>query len=92
VVVDDGDELLALVVRLMRQRAPAWHRDAACREHERSLWFPTRGEPTSPAKEVCRRCLVQTECLRDALEADELVGIWGGTSGNERVKLRRRVA
>jgi len=66
---------------------PEWHRDAACAEYpERANdWFPERGEDDRPAKAICQRCLVQRECLADALDhGTNLVGIWGGTSGRQR--------
>jgi len=69
---------------------PEWHRDAACAEYpERANdWFPERGEDDRPAKAICQRCLVQRECLADALDhGTNLVGIWGGTSGRQRREL-----
>ncbi|MDP9334657.1 MAG: WhiB family transcriptional regulator [Actinomycetota bacterium] len=69
---------------------PAWHRDAACREHvaEANLWFPERGEPSEPAKRICAGCLVRVECAADALDQCQFtVGIWGGLSGRQRREL-----
>jgi WhiB family redox-sensing transcriptional regulator len=37
---------------------------------------------------ICATCPVRSECLADALAHDETVGIWGGTTGDERVQLR----
>lgn len=69
---------------------PAWHRDAACKEHPDASWFPGRGEDVRPVKDVCKSCLVMVECLDYALGAgDSLVGIWGGTSERERRHIRR---
>ena len=68
---------------------PAWHRDALCPEYPHINWFPAQGEPAEPAKAICARCLVQPQCLSWALSHDEL-GIWGGTSTNERRAMRRR--
>lgn len=68
---------------------PAWHADAACREHPELSWFPGMGVPTAPAKAVCHTCPVQAECLADALEHNLTTGVWGGTSDRERRRLRR---
>jgi Transcription factor WhiB len=40
-----------------------------------------------PAKAVCAECLVRAECRDAGIEGDE-VGIWGGTTGRERRRLR----
>jgi hypothetical protein len=49
-------------------RRPGWMRDAACREHPSVTWHPDRGEPTEPAKAICRGCLVRVQCLAYALD------------------------
>jgi WhiB family redox-sensing transcriptional regulator len=51
-------------------------------------WFPERGQSSEQARAICRRCLVQRECLAYALDmGDKFPGIWGGTSGRERRRL-----
>lgn len=40
------------------------------------------------AKAICRRCPVQVACLEYALAADEW-GIWGGTTRDERRKMKK---
>src|SRR4051794_37084007 len=78
------DDLAALI------RPPAWHADAACREHPEVSWFPERGEPTTAAKAICAGCLVKEECAAYALEhEDALDGIWASTSPRERRAMRR---
>lgn len=70
---------------------PPWMRDALCREYPEVNFFPGRGEDTLPARAVCGRCLVRDECLAYALTLDDgggLTGIWAGTSGRERRRLR----
>lgn len=75
---------------------PSWHADAACREHNASLWFPTPELPTTRlAVEVCRSCLTREECAAWALENDgagKPHGIYGGLTPNQRTALRRLVA
>ncbi len=41
---------------------------------------------------VCRGCMVRDERLAYALEDDELLGIWGGTTDRERRVMRRSAA
>lgn len=77
---------------------PAWHRDAACAEHDPALWFPpppTPGVNTSAmaarAKAICGGCLVLDDCRAWALDqvaaGVDLAGIWAGTSAPERRRL-----
>ncbi|MFJ8539627.1 WhiB family transcriptional regulator [Streptomyces sp. NPDC093591] len=72
-----------------------WRDHAACRHEDPDLFYPigTSGPTllqTEQAKAVCRRCSVQEQCLRWALDTEQFIGIWGGTSENERRALRRR--
>ncbi len=68
--------------------APAWHADAACRGHRTALWFPERGEPAAPARQVCRACPVALDCLLAAFTSDE-AGTWGGVVERRRLDVRR---
>ncbi|MGN9762612.1 WhiB family transcriptional regulator [Streptomyces sp. SD31] len=72
-----------------------WRDHAACRHEDPDLFYPigTSGPmllQTEQAKAVCRRCSVREQCLRWALDTEQFIGIWGGTSENERRALRRR--
>nr|BFD86455.1 WhiB family transcriptional regulator [Streptomyces sp. Xyl84] len=74
-----------------------WREHAACRHEDPDLFFPigTTGPAlvqTEQAKAVCRRCPVRDECLEWALDTAQTLGVWGGTSENERRALRRRRA
>ena len=71
-----------------------WRKDAACRATDPDLFFPvgTTGAALvqiDSAKAVCRQCPVQGDCLEFALATNQDSGIWGGTSEEERRKLRR---
>ena len=71
-----------------------WRRDAICRDTDPDLFFPvgTTGQALvqiDRAKEVCDQCTVKIDCLEYALETNKDSGIWGGTSEEERRKLRR---
>lgn len=53
------------------------------------MWFPAKGEATGPAKRVCARCPVLSECQAWVLGLDhEEFGVWGGMSERERRQLR----
>lgn len=72
-----------------------WWTRAACQSADPELFFPiSQSGPASgqiaQAKAVCARCAVQDHCLRYALAADPVHGVWGGMSEEERRLLRRR--
>jgi WhiB family redox-sensing transcriptional regulator len=46
-------------------------------------------EQIEAAKSVCMQCSVQRACLEFALITNQESGIWGGTSEEERRKLRK---
>jgi hypothetical protein len=77
------DELLAV----LGWPRPAFHADAACREHPEVDFFPDVGATATDAKRICAGCLVRAECLEYALAGCER-GIWGGTSSRDRRRLR----
>ena len=71
-----------------------WRRDSSCRDTDPELFFPvgTTGQALvqiANAKAVCAQCPVSTACLEFALTTNQDSGIWGGTSEEERRKLRR---
>ena len=78
-----------LVGALLASRPP-WMRDALCAEsHPGVTFFPERGQPLGPAKDICARCLVLAECTSWALDQDQsLAGIWGGTTAPQRKRMR----
>ena len=74
-----------------------WWSLAACQSADPELFFPISG--TGPAlgqvaraKAVCAACSVRSDCLRYALSAGPLQGVWGGLTEEERRRLRQREA
>ena len=78
-----------------------WRENAACRglpatffyaEHEfeegiayrQNRWRLLRGLA------ICEECPVRLNCLKEAIDSDELLGIWGGTTPEERRLIHRR--
>jgi WhiB family redox-sensing transcriptional regulator len=70
-------------MRLLPLR-PAWWADAACRGRPEVNFFPTQGEPATPAKAVCAECPVREPCLAFAIDEHIDMGIWGGQSARDR--------
>lgn len=71
-----------------------WRDVASCQDTDPDLFFPvgTTGpalEQIASAKAVCDACLAKEPCLEFALTTNQDSGIWGGTSEDERRKLRR---
>ena len=79
----DDDEAVAAFFKWIR---PAFHADAACREHPEVNFFPGQGGDASAAVAVCSRCLVRTECLSAAIDGGE-AGVWGGLTPAGRRRL-----
>lgn len=72
----------------------SWRKYSLCRDTDPELFFPvgTTGQALvqiEEARRVCGECTVREECLQFALETNQDSGIWGGTSEEERRKLRR---
>jgi WhiB family redox-sensing transcriptional regulator len=74
--------------------ADDWRRDAACRNTAPDLFFPVgvTGHAVyqiAAAKAVCQHCSVRSDCLEFALVTNQESGVWGGTTEEERRKVRR---
>ena len=80
-----------------RPAAPAtddWRHLSSCLTEDPELFFPdgTTGAALNQmemARQVCLRCPVQLECLRLALSTGTADGVWGGTTPEERRRIRR---
>ena len=66
-----------------------------CAQVEPEAFFPELGRGSTPeartAKAICVGCPVKEPCLDFALEHGE-IGIWGGTTGDDRRRIRRERA
>ena len=72
-----------------------WRERSACRDIDAEVFFPIgsggfASEQIDAAKKICNSCPVTEECLDFALRANLESGIWGGTSEDERRRLRRQ--
>jgi WhiB family transcriptional regulator, redox-sensing transcriptional regulator len=75
-------------------RAGWWAR-AACASADPELFFPISYSgpalrQVARAKAICARCPIQQECLRYALDAGSVQGVWGGMTEDERRLLLQR--
>jgi WhiB family transcriptional regulator, redox-sensing transcriptional regulator len=64
-----------------------WLPGALCAGEDPGLWF-AGGAGREQARAVCARCPARVECLEWALDFSEPVGVWGGTTPEERAALR----
>ena len=64
--------------------------DAACRDADTSVFFPTSEADAGPAKAICAGCPVREQCLEFALEIRPSDGVWGGMTPIERHRAVRR--
>jgi superfamily II DNA or RNA helicase len=73
------------------QIAPGWWEAAACRAEHVGSYYPRHHHRDAKRRlATCREtCPVQAACLAAALAFGEHDGIWGGTTGSARRRLRR---
>jgi WhiB family transcriptional regulator, redox-sensing transcriptional regulator len=75
--------------------AAKWRSAAACLSADPDLFFPISAKgpgekQVARAKIICSGCIVRQQCLEFALAHDQLYGIWGGTTPEDRQRDRRR--
>jgi WhiB family redox-sensing transcriptional regulator len=69
---------------------PSWMTGAACQGAGADEFvIGANHKPSAAVKAMCGRCEVRKECLAFALEREDLVGVWGGTTERERRGMRR---
>lgn len=74
--------------------ADDWRKRSLCRDSNSELFFPIGAtgialDQIDAAKDVCGVCPVHGECLEFALATNQEAGVWGGTTEDERRKLRK---
>jgi len=78
----------------LAQNDDSWRAQAKCLGTNPDLFFPLgeTGEPRAQAeaaKRMCQTCTVCDPCLQFALQTNQMTGVWGGTTEDERRRLRR---
>lgn len=72
-----------------------WKQQGACRGVSPNVFFPEKGKgndydtKVKEAKAYCQDCKVRTQCLNFAITTGQEDGVWGGTSPEERKKIKR---
>lgn len=74
--------------------ANTWRDRSACRDSDPDVFFPIGStgmalEQIETARRICTACPVRDECLEFALATNQEAGVWGGTTEEERRKLRK---
>jgi WhiB family redox-sensing transcriptional regulator len=72
-----------------------WRAAGSCLSADPDLFFPISANGPAErqiarAKMICAGCGVRQECLEFALSHDQVYGIWGGTTPEDRQRERRR--
>ena len=72
-------------------RALAWVDDSAlCAQSDSETFFPEQGTNTgAEAKRLCRACPLLEPCRAYAM-SNNVLGVWGATTYQERLEQRRR--
>ncbi|HEX2274173.1 MAG TPA: WhiB family transcriptional regulator [Acidimicrobiales bacterium] len=81
---------MALTDTALETARDDWRAQAACRDADVNIFFPTTDEEAEPARAICATCPVRMECLEFALSTRQEDGVWGGLTEIERRRLRRR--
>ncbi len=83
----DRDSLAAMLGMVEAVRAADWMERALCRDSDPDSFFPSSARQPNVAIALCLRCPVKQECFEFGM--GEKFGVWGGTSENDRKKIRR---
>lgn len=78
-----------LAAAMARYTAPGWRSGGDCLGMDPDFFFPAPQEPAVDAVAVCGGCQVRDACLAAALDAADYDGVWGGTTGDERRRMRQ---
>lgn len=79
----------------MSEYGTEWRTAGACLSADPDLFFPIATgavavRDIARAQQICARCTVRQECLDFAMRTGEMHGIWGGTTPEERIRVRRQ--
>lgn len=68
-----------------------------CKGTDSNIFFPSGSKDDvrlaeGSAKQVCKRCPVQKDCLQYALDYGEHFGVWGGHGERSRRRVAKKIA
>jgi len=78
--------------RVVERKARTLSTDGAlCRNsvHGPDLWHSQEMGEIALAKSICKECPLVDKCLKYAIDNDERLGVWGGTTPRERGRFYR---
>ncbi len=71
---------------------PDWRKQAACASGDPEDWYAKVGERhLASAVRTCQECPVRVACLRDAIQRNDVHGLWGGQTSRQRRAIRNRL-
>ncbi len=78
----------------MIEYATNWRAASACLNTDPDVFFPVAvgaaaSKQVARALRICDGCQVRQQCLDFAMRSGEKDGIWGGTTPEDRVRVRR---
>ncbi|HXC83016.1 MAG TPA: WhiB family transcriptional regulator [Trebonia sp.] len=81
----------------MTDYATDWRAASACLSADPDLFFPiatgsAAAVQIGKAQRICASCQVRRECFDFAMRSGETHGVWGGTTPEERIRVRRQRA
>lgn len=79
------------------QVASPFNGTQACMDEDPDIFFPDKEDENInyldavlEAKLICMGCPIKINCLEYALADSSLLGVWGGTTEDDRKRIRRR--
>ena len=66
-----------------------WTARAACIGTDTEIFYPVTPDEEAEALSICATCPVRAQCLDYAVRNREPYGIWGGTTPDQRRRIRR---
>lgn len=70
-------------------KADEWQKSGLCNQTDPESFYPEKGGSVKHAKQICQGCEVRSECLEFALANNEVFGVWGGLTVEERIALQK---
>lgn len=68
-----------------------WREKAACKNIDTSVFFGSpKSQSISAAKKICKKCSVNSACLKSALTY-QYHGVWGNTTEEERSYIIKKI-
>ncbi len=76
-----GDWEIAQFLLMWARSRPKWYDQAACRGKPTEYFFPGVGQSAfiKRGQEICATCPVKEKCFRQAYDAGDEHGCWGGS-------------